>query len=81
MRKVLKQHLDELNTPGTWDHIVNQIGMFSFTGLNPNQVKVLTDKYHIYLTGNGRISMAGLNTENVRYFALAVDDVVRHHVN
>ena len=42
------------------------------------QVKVLKEKYHIYLTDNGRISMAGLSTSNIDYFARAVDDVVRN---
>lgn len=34
MRDQLKAKLQELGTPGTWDHITQQIGMFSFTGLN-----------------------------------------------
>ncbi|KAH7107528.1 aspartate aminotransferase [Auriculariales sp. MPI-PUGE-AT-0066] len=68
---------EELKTPGTWDHIVKQIGMFSFTGLNASQSQTMTDKYHIYLTTNGRISMAGLNTNNVRYVAECIDKVVR----
>lgn len=34
MRAQLKEKLQSLGTPGTWDHITNQIGMFSFTGLN-----------------------------------------------
>lgn len=51
--------------------------MFSFTGLTPDQTKRLVEEYSIYLTGNGRISMAGLNTKNVETFARAVDDVVR----
>lgn len=29
-----------------------------FTGLNPSQVQALVAKAHIYMTGNGRISMA-----------------------
>ena len=33
-RKMLKEELIALGTPGNWDHITNQIGMFSFTGLN-----------------------------------------------
>ncbi|ORZ18868.1 aspartate aminotransferase [Absidia repens] len=78
MRKALYQHLLDLKTPGTWNHIVDQIGMFSFTGLKAPQVKVLIEKYHIYLTNNGRISMAGLSSSNVEYFAKAVDDVVRN---
>lgn len=33
--------------------------------------------YSILQTKNGRISMAGLNTHNLDYFAVAVDSVVR----
>ncbi|EMC93332.1 hypothetical protein BAUCODRAFT_26640 [Baudoinia panamericana UAMH 10762] len=77
MRKALKSKLDEMETPGTWNHITDQIGMFSFTGLNEQQVQKLREKFHIYMTKNGRISMAGLNTKNVEYFAKAVDSVVR----
>jgi len=33
MRQRLYNKLIELKTPGTWNHIVDQIGMFSFTGL------------------------------------------------
>lgn len=51
--------------------------MFSFTGLTPDQSQQLIDKAHIYLTANGRISMAGLNSHNIRYFAEAMDKVVR----
>ncbi|KAI9490916.1 aspartate aminotransferase [Zychaea mexicana] len=78
MRKALFDRLTALGTPGTWNHITDQIGMFSFTGLNATQVKLLKEKYHIYMTDNGRISMAGLSTKNVDYFAKAVDDVVRN---
>jgi aspartate aminotransferase, cytoplasmic len=78
MRKALKANLDELKTPGNWDHIVNQIGMFSFTGLTEKQVAEIRSKWHVYMTKNGRISMAGLNEGNVEYFAKAVDDVVRN---
>jgi len=77
MRKVLREKLEELGTPGTWNHITDQIGMFSFTGLSEKQVLQLRDEFHIYMTKNGRISMAGLNTKNVEYFAKAVDTVVR----
>lgn len=78
MRKELHRLLtEELKTPGNWDHIVNQIGMFSFTGIKPAQSQALIEKAHVYLTTNGRISMAGLNTHNIRYFAESLDKVVR----
>lgn len=42
MRKSLFNMLtNTLKTPGDWSHIVNQIGMFTYTGLNPNQVNGL----------------------------------------
>lgn len=41
------------------DEIGAQIGMFSMTGLTPAQVKVLVEKYHVYLLPSGRISVTG----------------------
>ncbi|KAK4121619.1 PLP-dependent transferase [Parathielavia appendiculata] len=77
MRTKLRAKLEELGTPGRWNHITDQIGMFSFTGLTEAQVLKLRSDYHIYMTKNGRISMAGLNSKNVDYVASAVDKVVR----
>ncbi|CZR64793.1 probable aspartate aminotransferase, cytoplasmic [Phialocephala subalpina] len=77
MRKSLREKLEEMGTPGTWNHITDQIGMFSFTGLSESQVLKLREVAHVYMTKNGRISMAGLNTHNIDYFAKAVDKVVR----
>lgn len=77
MRKALRAKLEDLGTPGRWDHITDQIGMFSFTGLNEQQVQKLRTDSHIYMTKNGRISMAGLNTHNVDYVARAIDKAVR----
>jgi len=77
MRKALRSKLEELGTPGTWNHITDQIGMFSFTGLTEKQVLKVREDAHVYMTNNGRISMAGLNTNNVEYVAKAFDKVVR----
>lgn len=76
MRQALKSELDNLQVPGNWDHIVNQIGMFSFTGLTPEQCRILIDQWHIYLLTNGRISMCGITTKNVKYLAKAINDAV-----
>lgn len=78
MRKVLYDELVRLGTPGSWTHITSQIGMFSFTGLTPEQSKAMVDKHHIYMLDNGRISMAGVTSGNVKYLAQAIDDVVRN---
>lgn len=34
MRQALRDKLESLSTPGSWDHITQQIGMFSYTGLD-----------------------------------------------
>lgn len=49
----------ELGSTKNWEHIKNQIGMFCYTGLTPEQVAKLTNEHHIYLTKDGRISVAG----------------------
>ncbi|KAF1940420.1 aspartate aminotransferase [Clathrospora elynae] len=77
MRTELRKKLEDMGTPGTWNHITEQIGMFSFTGLSEKQVLKIREDSHVYMTNNGRISMAGLNTHNVDYFAKAVDKVIR----
>lgn len=48
--------------------------MFSFTGLSPKQVDNMTNKHNIYMTRDGRISLAGLNSANVEYLAKAIDE-------
>ncbi len=50
--------------------------MFSFLGLSPKQCEQMINKHHIYMTGNGRISIAGLNTSNVEYVANVIKDEV-----
>jgi len=77
-RTMLFDQLKQLGTPGDWQHILNQIGMFSYTGLSKQQCKVLLEKHHVYLLSSGRISMPGINTNNVAYLAKCIDDVVRN---
>lgn len=76
MRKLLRAELERIGAPGTWDHITNQIGMFSFTGLSTKQCEILIDKYHIYLLKSGRISMAGINEKNYKYLAESIKSAI-----
>ncbi|KAI8609493.1 pyridoxal phosphate-dependent transferase [Chytriomyces sp. MP71] len=78
MREKLFAHLTDLKTPGTWTHVTSQIGMFSYTGLTVKQVAAIKSRFHVYMTDEGRISMAGLNESNVERFANAVDWVIRN---
>lgn len=77
MRAALRKAVEERDTPGSWNHITDQIGMFTFTGLTKEQVKRMVEEFHIYMTADGRISMAGLNEGNVDYVADCIDKVVR----
>ncbi|KAL6544297.1 Aspartate aminotransferase 3, chloroplastic [Orobanche gracilis] len=53
MRQQLFDALRSRGTPGDWSHIIKQIGMFTFTGLNQDQVAFMTKEYHIYMTSDG----------------------------
>ncbi|KAI0988825.1 hypothetical protein GJ496_007010 [Pomphorhynchus laevis] len=75
MRQLLVSHLEKLGSTIKWNHVTDQIGMFCYTGLNPEQVDVLTKKHSIYLTKDGRISIPGLTTKNVEYVAKAIHEV------
>ncbi|GME22327.1 hypothetical protein GTA08_BOTSDO02628 [Neofusicoccum parvum] len=77
MRQRLYEELKKRETPGSWEHILLEIGMFSITGLSPAQVKVLKEEYHVYLLPSGRISVTGLTETNVAYVAEAFDKVLR----
>ena len=79
MRRRLYDLLVQLETPGNWEHVINQIGMFSYTGMNVKQSLLMREKFHIYLTDNGRISIAGLTTKNIDYFARSMDWVIRNY--
>ncbi|KAL7166311.1 hypothetical protein ACSBR2_037065 [Camellia fascicularis] len=76
MRHKLFEALRARGTPGDWSHIIKQIGMFTFTGLNSEQVVFMTKEYHIYMTSDGRISMAGLSTKTVPHLADAIHAAV-----
>mmetsp|Transcript_17988 Transcript_17988/g.30622 ORF Transcript_17988/g.30622 Transcript_17988/m.30622 type:complete len:417 (-) Transcript_17988:31-1281(-) len=79
MRVLLRQKLEQNGAKGSWEHVTKQIGMFSFTGLTLAQSEQMVSKHHIYMTKNGRISVAGLTKNNVDYVANAIKDVTDHY--
>jgi aromatic-amino-acid transaminase len=63
--------------PGrNFDYFLTQRGMFSYTGLSPEQVDELREKHAVYLVRSGRMCVAGLNTNNVEATAVAFASVV-----
>ncbi|UZJ53358.1 hypothetical protein CBS101457_002678 [Exobasidium rhododendri] len=76
MRAELKNLLvDDLKNKNNWDHITNQIGMFAFLGISPEQVATLMNDHHVYLTKDGRISVAGITRHNVKHLAESLHKV------
>ncbi|KRT80535.1 hypothetical protein AMK59_6739 [Oryctes borbonicus] len=77
VRTKLRENLKKEGSSRNWQHITDQIGMFCFTGMTPQHVERLTKDFHIYLTKDGRISMAGVTSKNVEYLAHAMHQVTK----
>jgi len=76
MRQALVEGLS-LAVPGkNFDYLLQQRGMFSYTGLSAAQVDRLRNEFGIYLIASGRICIAGLNHNNVRQVAEAMAAVM-----
>lgn len=77
MRSTLRNALESAGSKLDWKHVTDQIGMFCFSGMTGDMVDTLASKYSIYMTRNGRISMAGVNSKNVERLAAAMHDVTK----
>lgn len=77
VRTQLRDNLKKEGSSRDWSHITDQIGMFCFTGMNPQQSERLTKEFSIYLTKDGRISMAGVTSKNVEYLAHGIHQVTK----
>ena len=75
MRKLLRSEIEAAGSTHDWRHVNDQIGMFAYTGMTAEMCDRLTEEYNIYLTRDGRISVAGVNSANVAYIAKAVHEV------
>ncbi len=71
MRQKLYEALSSKLPGRNFDYFIKQRGMFSYTGLNPEQVQRLQDEFAVYLVGSGRMCVAGLNESNIDYVAEA----------
>jgi aromatic-amino-acid transaminase len=76
MRKQFVECLHQHQTLVDFGFILKQSGMFSYSGLSPEQVKRLRDEYSIYAIDSGRICIAALNLVNVNRVAEAVASVL-----
>jgi aspartate aminotransferase len=72
--------IDKLRAEGVsqdFSFITRQHGMFSFLGINKEQIERLRKEFSIYMVGSSRVSIAGLNHSNIDYFAKAVATVLK----
>ena len=72
MRKALIAALHVKGNGRNFAYMHQQNGLFSYTGLTPEQVQFLQEEKGIYMPNNGRINIAGLNTQNISAVAEAL---------
>ena len=77
MREGLRQRLEAAVPGKDFSFVTEQRGMFSYTGLTPEQVERLKSEYGIYAVRSGRICIAALNARNLDYVAEAIAAVLR----
>lgn len=76
MRTQLTKKLEEKGVAKDFSFVLNQRGMFSYSGLTVEQVDRLRDEYGIYAVSTGRICVAALNSGNIDYVADAIAAVL-----
>lgn len=65
LRDLMVKKLTDRGASRDFSFISRQNGMFSFTGLTPDQVKQLKEEHGIYIVGSGRINVAGMSQKNI----------------
>ncbi|UUM21882.1 amino acid aminotransferase [Mycoavidus sp. SF9855] len=76
MRSSLISKLKQYGAKRDFDFVSRQHGMFSYSGLNAQQVERLKTEFGIYAVSTGRICVAALNTKNVEVVAQAIAHVL-----
>ena len=77
MRHLLAKKLKDVLPDKDFSFILNQRGMFSYSGLSLDVMKELREKYHVYGLDSGRICVAALNHKNVDYVCQSVAALVK----
>lgn len=76
MRHLFVKTLKEKGVQQDFSSIIDQRGMFSFSGLTKDQVNRLRDEYSIYIVGSGRINVAGMTCDNMDRLCEAIKSVL-----
>jgi len=76
LRGQLLAQLNKKDASSDFSFITQQSGMFSFLDISPAQVQRLRDEFSIYMTGDSRINVAGVNSHNIDYLSSAIVSVL-----
>ncbi|MCC5834824.1 MAG: aspartate/tyrosine/aromatic aminotransferase [Opitutales bacterium] len=76
MRELFVQHLKNAGVSKDFGFLLEQNGMFSFSGLKPAEVEQLREEHAVYMIGNGRINVAGITSDNVERLCQAIAKVL-----
>jgi len=77
MRSLFVDSLKAAGVQEDFSFIKRQRGMFSFSGLNKEQVAALRSKHAIYIVGSGRISVAGMTEGNMKKLCDCIAEVLK----
>ena len=77
MRQLLAEKLQKTGSSHDWSHLLQQRGMFFFSGLNVEQCEKLITDHSIYVVKNGRMAVPGINENNVDYLANCLHQVTK----
>ena len=77
MRTSLVESIKAQGVAQDFSFVIQQRGMFSYTGLTAAQVERMKEEFGIYAVSTGRICLAALNTKNVDYVAKAIAAVIK----
>ncbi|NSX54577.1 aromatic amino acid transaminase [Parasulfitobacter algicola] len=72
LRTALAGELKRLTNSDRFDFLANHRGMFSRLGLTTDQVETLRSDHAIYMVGDSRINIAGLNDDTIPVLAKAI---------
>jgi len=72
LRRQLADELRQRTNSGRFDFIAEHRGMFSRIGATPEEVQKMRDDFGIYMVGDSRMNIAGLNARTVPILAEAI---------
>ncbi len=75
LREQIASELQRLSGSDRFGFIAQHRGMFSRLGAAPDKVQKLREEHAIYMVGDSRLNIAGLNSETVPILAKAIIDV------